>query len=318
MIGRIVTLSCLLAAGAALAESPPRFRPVQAAIDGEFRVQLQTSNGTFYRLETSTNAFDWGGWITFRGTGFDERIDTGAPYAESRFYRAVELVGTNHLTGDHLVTEDGEVVFHPVDHASFVMGWNGLMIYNDPVGGGGAYASLPLADLILVSHDHGDHYQSGTIGAVAKAEAKIVAPPDVFNQLSATLRAKALSLPNGSSTNVLGLNVRAVPAYNSRHALGDGNGYVLTIGNRRIYISGDTGDVAEMRALDGIDVAFLCMNEPFTMTVQAAADATRDFRPGAVYPYHYRNQGGSFSDLTSFKQLVGSDLGIEVRIRDWY
>jgi L-ascorbate metabolism protein UlaG (beta-lactamase superfamily) len=97
-----------------------------------------------------------------------------------------------------------------------------------------------------------------------------------------------------------------------------GNGYVLTLGGKRIYMSGDTGDIPETRALQNIDVAFLCVNVPFTMTVNQAAAVTRAFAPKVVYPYHFHNQDGTYSNLTSLKSLVGYDLPIEVRIRKWY
>jgi len=104
-----------------------------------------------------------------------------------------------------------------------------------------------------------------------------------------------------------------VPAYNSNHPKGRGNGYVLTIGGKRIYMSGDTGDIPETRALQDIDVSFVCMNLPFTMSVDQASDVVRAFRPKVVYPYHY-----SQSNVNSFKQKVGTDLGVEVRLRKWY
>ncbi len=97
------------------------------------------------------------------------------------------------------------------------------------------------------------------------------------------------------------------------HDKGRGNGYVLTLGGKRVYLSGDTEDILEMRALKNIDVAFVCMNLPYTMTVDQAASAVREFKPKIVYPYHYRG-----SDLEKFKTAVGSDLGVDVRIRDWY
>ena len=109
-----------------------------------------------------------------------------------------------------------------------------------------------------------------------------------------------------------------MPAYNSNHPLGTGNGYVLTIGGKRIYMSGDTGDITEMRLLPNIDVAFVCMNVPFTMNITNAASAVRDFRPKVIYPYHYKNQDGTFADLNEFKRRVAQDLGIEVRLRKWY
>ena len=118
-------------------------------------------------------------------------------------------------------------------------------------------------------------------------------------------------LTNGASTNTLGLLVEAVPAYNltsAYHPKGVGNGYVLTIGGKRIYISGDSEDIPEMRALSQIQVAFVCVNQPFTMPVDKASSALRDFRPRVIYPYHYRNSDGTYSDLNDFKRRVGQDL----------
>jgi L-ascorbate metabolism protein UlaG (beta-lactamase superfamily) len=230
------------------------------------------------------------------------------------------LTGTNIIPGDHLNTTNGDVVIHPRQHASFVMQWNGLMIYNDPDSPTSLYNGLPRADVILISHEHGDHFDANAIAAVKKATTTIIAPQAVYNQgAMAPHRSQTTILSNGASTNVLGIGIESVPAYNFAnsptvyHAMGNGNGYVVTIGGRRIYISGDTQDVPEMRALPDIDVAFVCMNLPFTMTVDAAASAVREFRPRVVFPYHF-----SSSDVQRFKQLVGTDLGIEVRLRGWY
>jgi len=136
--------------------------------------------------------------------------------------------------------------------------------------------------------------------------------------MSSTLRSVTRVLTNNAVTEVAGVQILAVPAYNSNHPKGSGNGYVVSIGGKNIYMAGDTGDVAEMRALRDIDVAFLCMNIPYTMDINRAASATREFRPKIVYPYHFQNQDNSFADLNAYKRLVGSDLGIEVRIRKWY
>jgi L-ascorbate metabolism protein UlaG (beta-lactamase superfamily) len=136
--------------------------------------------------------------------------------------------------------------------------------------------------------------------------------------MASTFRNNTIVLTNGASTNVLGIHIEAVPAYNANHALGSGNGYVLTIGGKRLYMAGDTGNTPEMRALTNIDVAFLCMNLPFTMSVSDATNAVRAFRPKVVYPYHYRNQGGDTANAATFKQWLGTDLGVEVRLRKWY
>lgn len=192
------------------------------------------------------------------------------------------------------------------------------MIYNDPVGGAVPYQEFARANLILVSHSHGDHFNATTLDAVRGTNALIIAPQAVYNSMSTTLRALTIVLAYGASTNAHGINIEAVPAYNSYHSLGSGNGYVITVGGRRLYMSGDTEDVAEMRALPNIDVAFLCINLPYTMDILDAADAVREFRPAVVYPYHYRNQNGTYCDLAQFKQMVGTDVGVEVRIREWY
>jgi len=231
------------------------------------------------------------------------------------------LTGTNNLTGDHLVTDDGELTFHPINHATFVMSWNGKTIYNDPVGTAASFQGIPKADLILVSHSHGDHFSSSTLNSVTNANTVIIAPLAVYNSLTANLKSLTLLMTNGTTKTVLGLGIEAVPAYNltsANHPKGTGNGYVLTIGGRRIYMSGDTEDIPEMRALQDIDVAFVCMNVPYTMPVDKAASAIRQFRPRVVYPYHFQNQDSSYANLNTLKQQVGTDLGIEVRLRKWY
>jgi L-ascorbate metabolism protein UlaG (beta-lactamase superfamily) len=140
----------------------------------------------------------------------------------------------------------------------------------------------------------------------------------VFDRFSTALQDLTTVLTNGAATEIAGVAVTAVPAYNANHPKGAGNGYVLTLGGRRIYFSGDTEDIPEMRALENIDVAFVCMNLPFTMTVAKASSAVRAFRPRVVYPYHYRNSDGTFADLNAFRRQVGTDLGVEVRLRKWY
>jgi L-ascorbate metabolism protein UlaG (beta-lactamase superfamily) len=221
------------------------------------------------------------------------------------------------LTGDRIATSDGDLVIHPLNHATLVLGWNGKTIYCDPTGAA-SYTGLPKADLVLVTHVHGDHFNKAAIDAVSGAKVLIIAPQAVFNGLTAEQKRAASVLPNGSSTNVLGLKIEAVPAYNGFHPKGAGNGYVLTLGGKRIYISGDTGATPEMRQLQSIDVAFVCMNQPYTMTVTDAVAAVAAFRPKIVYPYHYRDQGGSTANAAQFKEHLDPALGIEVRLRKWY
>ncbi|MBI4327478.1 MAG: MBL fold metallo-hydrolase [Chloroflexi bacterium] len=300
--------------------SQPEFTEIRPLTNREIALKLTAPKDLSFRLDTSTNLLEWFPSITLpKSTGSLAHTDSAAPYLLSRFYRAIQLTATNVMTGDHLVTENGDVVIHPINHASFVMSWNGMTIYNDPVGGTTPYQGLPRADLILVTHSHGDHYHSATLNAVRGSNVVIIAAQAVYNDSGmASLRSSTIVLTNGATTNVLGIKIEAVPAYNPNHPRGTGNGYVLTMGGKRLYLSGDTGDTPEMRAVPNIDVAFVCMNVPYTMSVSQAASVIRAFRPRIVYPYHFRNQDSTYANFTTFKQQLGTDLGIEVRVRKWY
>ena len=152
----------------------------------------------------------------------------------------------------------------------------------------------------------------------------LVVPQAVAEKLPAEWKEKTIVLNNGGTTEQSGISIHAIPMYNmpddstSRHTKGRGNGYVLTLDGKKFYISGDTEDIPEMRSLKNIDVAFICMNEPYTMTVEQAASAVLDFKPKTVYPFHYRGQGG-FSDTEKFKTLVRKgNPSTEVHLKDWY
>lgn len=310
--GALAGLVLLSAGFGAGAEELPTLRAGWE--DGEVRLSVNGGANQPLRIETSSDLKRWEGLFTVTGGG--ESLDAATPYMPQRFYRLATPASTNVVTGDHLATPDGEITFHPVNHGTLVMTWQDTVIYCDPVGGAARFRGLPAPDLILLSHGHSDHLDANTINAVRGSNTVIVAPRAVYQSLPAAVRAASGILTNGAQTNLLGLTVEAVPAYNltsSQHAEGVGNGYVLTLGGKRIYVSGDTEDTPEMRALEDIDVAFVCMNLPFTMSVDKAADAVRAVRPKVVYPYHFSN-----SDVNRFKRLVGTDLGIEVRLRDWY
>jgi L-ascorbate metabolism protein UlaG (beta-lactamase superfamily) len=292
---------------------------IERQADGTTSLLLEAAAGSLQRLEYSADLQTWQPMISLEmpAAGTVELLDTTASGEPSRFYRSTPLLDGS-LTGDHLATTAGDVLIHPVEHASFVMQWDGKTIYNDPVGGAPAFAGIPKADLVLIGHRHRDHWSSSTVNDIIRAETVFVAPLDVHNQMSLPFKERTTVLANGESTDLLGLKITAIPAYNSNHPQGRDNGYIVTIGGRRLYMSGDTGDIAEMRALENIDVAFVAMNIPYTMSVDQAASAIREFQPAVVYPYHYRNGDGSFADFGRLQTLLGDDLPIELRLRDWY
>jgi L-ascorbate metabolism protein UlaG (beta-lactamase superfamily) len=206
----------------------------------------------------------------------------------------------------------------PVSHASFVMNTGQTSIFVDPVGKAEAFAAFPAPDLILITHAHGDHLSLETIEAVKDEKTLIISAQAVYDELQ-----QGTVLTNGQKTTVLGIEIEAIPMYNINkdrlqfHPRGRGNGYVLTIDDQRIYISGDTEDIPEMRELKDIDYAIICMNLPYTMSVEQAASAVLEMKPRVVIPYHYRGTDG-FSDLEKFKTLVSEDKDIEVQLLDWY
>ena len=225
-------------------------------------------------------------------------------------------------SGDKFATNGGEISINPVAHASFVMKTPIGTIYNDPVGDVAAYVNFPPADLILITHEHGDHFKLGTLSGLAKETTKLIANPAVFAKLPDDLKAKSTSIGNGQSSTFNGMKIDAIPAYNTTagrekfHPQGRDNGYVLEIDGIRVYISGDTEDIGEMRALTNIDVAFVCMNLPFTMDVAAAASAVVEFKPKFVYPYHYRGRDNGTQDPAEFAKLVGE--ASTVKLAPWY
>ena len=221
---------------------------------------------------------------------------------------------------DSYATDGGEVVVRPVSHASFVMETPSGVIYCDPVGEAAQYEDMPAPDLILITHEHGDHYNAETLAALVGSSTQLVTNPAVFDKLPDGLKARATALANGEKAMVIGVDIDAVPAYNTTeerkqyHPEGRDNGYVLHIDGLTLYVAGDTEDTREMRALTDIDVAFVPMNLPYTMTEEQAADGVAAFAPKVVYPYHYRD-----SDPEKFAQLL-SDKGAETEVAmgPWY
>ena len=227
------------------------------------------------------------------------------------------------LTKDTITTDDGEITINPINHATFVMTLDARVIYVDPVGGAEVFGDLKPPDLILVTHIHGDHTSAETITTISTDTTLVLAPTTVVQMLGEGVPGQLIILANGETFERDGIRIEAIPAYNLTeerqrfHPQGRDNGYVVTLGGKRIYIAGDTEDIPEMRALKDIDAAFVCMNLPYTMNVEQAADAVLEFAPKIVYPYHYRGKDG-MSDLNEFTKRVSANPDIEVRLLKWY
>ena len=217
---------------------------------------------------------------------------------------------------DTIETAHGPLKITPIKHASLMLEFQGKVIHIDPWSQGD-YSGLPKADVIMITDIHGDHMDPAKINEVKKSGTVIVAPAAVAKTVT-----EATVLNNGESKTIAGITIEAVPMYNLVrgpsqgklfHDRGRGNGYVLALGGKRIYISGDTECIPEMKGLKDIDIAFVCMNLPYTMPPAEAAECVKAFKPKIVYPYHYRD-----SDLNVFANALKPEKGIEVRMRKWY
>ncbi len=211
-----------------------------------------------------------------------------------------------------------DINFSPVKHATFVIQTSSTTIYVDPVGDTTAFQRFSKPDIILITDIHGDHLNAEVVKSLKRDESIIIGPKAVIDRLK-----YGVALNNGETKAYDHVKIEAIPMYNltegrlKYHEKGRGNGYVITLNDKRIYVSGDTEDIKEMRSLKDIDYAFVCMNLPYTMTVDRAASAVLEMKPKVVFPYHYRGTGG-FSDVDKFKQMVGKNKKIEVRLLDWY
>lgn len=226
----------------------------------------------------------------------------------------VMINAQNNYESDIIKTSAGEIKMTFIGHASLVFEFNGKVIHIDPVGRYGDYSTLPKADLILITHEHGDHLDPDEIGKTEKGNTRIIC-----NEVSSEQLGRGEVMKNGDKKNFDEIIIEAVPAYNlvnkrkdgnPYHPKGNGNGYVLTFGDKRIYIAGDTENIPEMKNLKDIDIAFLPMNLPYTMSPEMVADAVKMFNPSILYPYHYGT-----TDPDEIVQLLKDKKDCEVRIR---
>lgn len=220
---------------------------------------------------------------------------------------------------DRFDTDNGDLVVHPILHGSVIFEWNNLNVYVDPWGSAKLYEGKADPDLILITHPHGDHLSLETLNSLNTDQATFIVPQVVADEMPEAFSGQIIVMENGETTDHEGVQIEAVPMYNlpnegARHTKGWGNGYVLTFAGKKVYVSGDTEDIPEMRNLEDIDIAFVCMNLPYTMDIYQAVSAVLEFEPGVMYPYHHRGQ-----DIQRFKEIVEAEQKeIEVRLKDWY
>ncbi|MEI6563030.1 MAG: MBL fold metallo-hydrolase [bacterium] len=215
---------------------------------------------------------------------------------------------------DVLSTSAGDLKITCIGHASLMFSFQGEIIHVDPCGKLTDYSKLPKADILVITHEHPDHLDPAAIKMIRTTNTAVVLTASCAEEVGG-----GIVMKNGTVQTVKGVRIEAVPAYNLIHKRNDGlpfhpkgvgNGYIITFGDRRIYIAGDTENTQEMKALKGIAVAFLPMNLPYTMTPAMVADAAKAFRPKILYPYHYGE-----TDPSILRDLLKSDPQIEIRIR---
>ena len=226
------------------------------------------------------------------------------------------LTGTaqKDFSSDIFQTSAGDLRITFIGHATLMFTFGGKIIHVDPYRRVADYSHLPKADLILITHEHGDHLDPDAISMIRKDNTQIVLTQECVGKVTG-----GLIMKNGDTKTVMGLKIEAVPAYNivnmrrenmPYHPKGNGNGYVITFGNKRVYVAGDTENIPEMKALKNIDIAFMPMNLPYTMTPEMVADAAKAFKPKIIYPYHYGR-----TDTSKIVELMKDVKGTEVRIR---
>lgn len=239
-------------------------------------------------------------------------------------------VGAQVAGSDHLSTSGGTLDIVPIHHASLMLTYQGKHILVDPAPLDGAqgeavtapYRAMPQPDFILITHVHGDHFNVPILEAVAGPKTVIVTPQNVHDAMPSDLQAKTKVMKNADKGALGAVPIQAVAMYNTTparlnfHPKGVGNGYVMTFGDKRVYVAGDTEETPELEHLANIDLAFIPVNLPYTEDVEGAAKWVKDFRPKMVFPYHYRNGDGATSDMAAFSTQVGN--ASLVRLRKWY
>ncbi len=215
---------------------------------------------------------------------------------------------------DTIATSDGNLVITFIGHASLIFNFNDMVIHVDPFSRLADYSILPKADIILITHEHGDHCDPEAVKQIRTGNTAVILTEACTGKITG-----GAVMKNGDVQTVKGIKIEAVPAYNivhkrdngePFHPKGAGSGYVIHFGDKKVYIAGDTENIPEMKELKDIDIAFLPMNLPYTMTPEMVADAAKSFLPKILYPYHYGD-----TDVSKIVDLMKDTKGVEVRIR---
>ena len=221
-------------------------------------------------------------------------------------------------------TKHGMLKLIPIQHASHIWQWNGHTIWVDPSGDMSLFKGQPKPDLVLITDIHGDHMDKKLLDSMKLEGVALIAPSAVIDEIGEMPFSQIYRLGNGQSLFWRDIDIKAIAMYNlpeaedAFHTKGRGNGYVLRFDDTKVYISGDTEDIPEMRQLRDVDVALVCMNLPYTMPVEQAVDGVLAFKPKVVYPYHYRGKP-EWEDPEKFKKMVSEKTDkIEVRLGEWY
>lgn len=227
---------------------------------------------------------------------------------------AFPVISQKSFETDTVKTSNGDLLITFIGHGTLMFEYNNIVVHVDPVEMSADYSEMEKADLILITHHHGDHFNMKTINELKKENTIVLLTKQCSTQYPG-----GIVLYNGDEKSYMGIEIKAVPAYNIInkrdngevfHPEGTGNGYLLTVGDKEVYIAGDTENIHEMKELNGIDIAFIPMNLPYTMTPLMAADAVNMLNPKICYPYHFGK-----TDLNEFLELLKDKKDCEIRIR---
>ena len=229
-------------------------------------------------------------------------------------YIPLDVAAQDKYEKDTISTSGGNLEITFIGHGTLMFKFKGKIIHVDPTSWFGDYTKMPKADMVLITHEHRDHLDTKALESIRTENSVIVLTETCASRVNG-----GIVMANGDEKVLAGLPIEAVPAYNivhmrsagmPYHPKGTGNGYVITFGDKRVYVAGDTENTPEMKTLKGIDIAFLPMNLPYTMTPEMVADAAKAFKPKILYPYHF-----GMTDTSKLVELLKDTKEIEVRIR---